>query len=358
MSAHVTHEMKHPHGDKLCRPMHKLELIKQGLSWPGKQRTLHVSRVPLVFREPYVATGYRPPDKPWSYYLVSVCELHNESVNVWTHLLAFVAVLAQLYRLSGRVHLTQHKDAQTLIGFSVGCLLNTLLSAAAHLLHSKSAWWHYVWFLIDYAGVTYYSFATVLGCVYVSSHPLVYSVIEPCVLPINIALSSFGFLTCCLAKLRFSDPYQPQRQRLMVAGLGVQALVGASPVLARFVHCLHDDHCSLSSLNHISVVFLLLAVCAVTFSAHLPEKLWVGQFDLFGQGHQIFHVVSMVTMVMELEGMYIDIKNGAAQHTSPDLKKMLAAYLVLVIIHVAILVSLKGHIQNKVNDVLEHIKDE
>ena len=348
-------KMEHTHRDTFCGLIKTLESIKQGLSWPGKGRAplRDVSEVPVVFREPYVTSGYRAPNQPWRYYLLSAFQLHNESVNVWTHLLAGLAVIAQLCRLSRLMDMTRHKDAATLVAFSVGCVLNALLSATAHLLHSKSAWWHYVWFLIDYAGVTYNSFATVLGCVYVSSHPLVYDVIEPYVLPANIALSVFGFVTCCLAKLRFSDPYQTKRKCIMVAALGLHALVGAVPLMARYVQCANDQHCSLSSLNHITIIFFLLAACAVSFSAHVPERLWHGKFDLFGQGHQIFHVFTAITMVMELEGMYIDIQNGASAHTTPNLTKMLTAYLILILIHIGILVALKTYVRDKVKGELK-----
>ena len=45
--------------------------------------------VPVVFREPHVEAGFRLLGQPWSYYIFSIFQLHNESLNIWTHLLAF-----------------------------------------------------------------------------------------------------------------------------------------------------------------------------------------------------------------------------------------------------------------------------
>ncbi len=46
--------------------------------------------VPKVFHEPHVEAGFRVLGQPWSYYICSVFQLHNESVNIWSHMLAFL----------------------------------------------------------------------------------------------------------------------------------------------------------------------------------------------------------------------------------------------------------------------------
>ncbi|KAK1880426.1 Membrane progestin receptor alpha [Dissostichus eleginoides] len=56
---------------------------------PSMPGTLKESEVPTYFRERYVSTGYRPLNQNWRYYFLSLFQRHNETINVWTHLLRF-----------------------------------------------------------------------------------------------------------------------------------------------------------------------------------------------------------------------------------------------------------------------------
>jgi len=68
---------------------------------PDMKRSLTIDEVPDVHKEPYVLTGYRPPQQPWRFYLMSIFSQHNETVNVWTHLLPCFYVLWLLKTYSG-----------------------------------------------------------------------------------------------------------------------------------------------------------------------------------------------------------------------------------------------------------------
>ncbi|XP_046372470.1 membrane progestin receptor alpha-B-like isoform X2 [Haliotis rufescens] len=335
-----------------------LDYMKILLRMPLHQPTLSVKKVAHMFKEPYILSGYRPTNKPWSYYFLSFFQLHNESVNVWTHSLAFVLVLTQLYRLSLSIDFATNKDAATIIGFSIGALIQVFLSSACHLLHAKSPWWHYIWFLLDYAGVTFNSFGTGLACFYVCSHKDVYGLVESVFLPFNILMSWIGFLSCCIAKLCFKDPYSKARKLLMVSALGSQAFLVGIPVLARYVPCILDDDCRLSSLTHLHFVFFFLICDALTFSTHFPEELKPGHFDIFGHGHQIFHICTLITMMVEMEAIKTDIVSGATAHTRPDLTSFLMAFAVLIVVELLTLVSIRGLINTKVKEVLSASKSD
>ena len=57
-------------------------------------------QVPLLFREANVLSGFRPLYRPWWYYILSILHLHNESMNVWTHILAVTLMTVKLVRFS------------------------------------------------------------------------------------------------------------------------------------------------------------------------------------------------------------------------------------------------------------------
>ncbi|CAM4952820.1 unnamed protein product, partial [Rotaria socialis] len=46
--------------------------------------------VPLVLTEPFILRGYRSTHQPWSYYWKSLFHKHNETINVWSHLIGIL----------------------------------------------------------------------------------------------------------------------------------------------------------------------------------------------------------------------------------------------------------------------------
>ena len=59
---------------------------------PSLPSTLRDADVPGLFREPYILSGYRPVGLSWRCYVLSLFQMHNETLNVWSHLLAGVCV--------------------------------------------------------------------------------------------------------------------------------------------------------------------------------------------------------------------------------------------------------------------------
>ena len=53
---------------------------------------------PSLFCEPYIHTGFRRINEPYSYYLKSLFYKHNETVNVWSHYLGAAYILTLIYR--------------------------------------------------------------------------------------------------------------------------------------------------------------------------------------------------------------------------------------------------------------------
>lgn len=49
--------------------------------------------VPSLFRERFILSGYRPVGQSWRCYVLSLFQVHNETLNVWSHLLAAVCVV-------------------------------------------------------------------------------------------------------------------------------------------------------------------------------------------------------------------------------------------------------------------------
>jgi hypothetical protein len=77
-------------------------------------------------------------------------------------------------------------------------------------------------------------------------------------------------------------------------------------------------------------VYILFVLQAFFFASHLPEKLFPGKFDILGQGHQIFHVLSTVCQCAQFHAIYHEIETGHASHGNPDLPHLVFSTLVLI----------------------------
>ncbi|XP_078579293.1 membrane progestin receptor alpha-like isoform X2 [Branchiostoma floridae x Branchiostoma japonicum] len=120
---------------------------------PVLKRSLSIDEVPDVQKEPYVLTGYRPPYRPWGFYLMSIFSQHNETVNVWTHLIPSFYVVYLLKTYSDEVSFAHDVSSMLLLLLGISNFTIQFLSACAHLLHSRSVAAYYVTFIFDFLGI-------------------------------------------------------------------------------------------------------------------------------------------------------------------------------------------------------------
>jgi hypothetical protein len=103
---------------------------------------------------PYIHTGYRL-HHPVAACLASMFQLHNETLNIWSHLAAFM-VWVPLAWEAARGHEFDALSASSKVVATAVLVLGSLLplcSAVAHTLHPASVRM-YVWmWRLDYAGI-------------------------------------------------------------------------------------------------------------------------------------------------------------------------------------------------------------
>uniref|UniRef100_A0A3Q3LLS0 Progestin and adipoQ receptor family member VIII n=1 Tax=Mastacembelus armatus TaxID=205130 RepID=A0A3Q3LLS0_9TELE len=281
---------------------HLSNLIPSSL--PSPRPTVAASRVPSLFREPYILSGYRPVKQDWRCYLLSVFQRHNESLNVWTHILASVVLLLRWWANVGILGYTLDAAFLPLILFLVSSLSYMFLSVTAHLLQSHSEHAHYFFFFMDYVGVALYQYGCSLGHYFYTSEPAWReSSISLLFLP---RAAFFGWLSCagcCFAKFRYQRPYPLQRKICQLIPTTLAYLLDISPVIHRLftVSWTHEP----SQLFHaLQIASFLLS--AVFFSFPIPECFFPGHCDFVGQGHQIFHVFLSLCTMFQLEALFQD----------------------------------------------------
>lgn len=272
-------------------------------SLPSPRPTVAVSQVPSLFREPYILSGYRPLRQDWRCYLLSVFQRHNESLNVWTHLLAGPVLLLRWWANVSALGFSLDAASLPLSLFLLSALAYLSLSVAAHLLQSHSERAHYFFFFLDYVGVAVYQYGCSLGHYFYTSEAAWRESVGLLFLP---GAAFFGWLSCagcCFAKSRYRRPYPLRRKVCQLIPSSMAYLLDISPV----AHRLTTVSWSLESsqpLHALQISSFLLA--AVFFSCPIPERFFPGRCDFVGQGHQIFHLFLSLCTVFQLEALFQD----------------------------------------------------
>nr|UYS55293.1 membrane progestin receptor beta [Physella acuta] len=289
-----------------------LDVLRNVFHLTKLQPTLPVEEVPLLFREPGVKSGYRPTKKDPTYYVKSAFQVNNETVNVWTHAIGFCIILLKTLSYLP-FYLDRDPRYWPMLGFGVCSLIFLALSTFAHAVHSASPLMHYLCFQIDYAGVAQFTLGGSLLMSYLQvSEEIVTSYFPYWVFPVNILLSFNDFLCCTIAKLKYRRPYPFARKLWQVIPLTTHASFSVFVLMGpRFFKCFRSPSCHMF-WEEPGLAFVFLAsiagiICAVFFSSHIPEKIWPGKFDFIGQGHQIFHVSSVILVIFQFQAAELDI---------------------------------------------------
>lgn len=329
---------------------------KISTSLKSTKHSATADKTPLLYCEPGVLSGYRVQHKPIKFYIKSLLQIHNETINIWTHLIACCLVMMKTYNC-----LKSLEDSDyfaVILCFGMCCVLYTAISTVAHTVHSKSPMYHYTCFQVDYMGIGYYAFGSSILLYYTGCHEKYYVTLQNVLLPAVVVMSWVGFICCCIAKLRYRRPYPFQRKLWNLCSFGFQCTSVFSVVLARYYDCFIDNKCTLSSLNHHTTVAIYILSSVVFFSSHIPEKYFPGKFDIFGQGHQIFHVLCSFGTLEQFNAAMIDIKTHTPLLTNhrPRLGSILTAMLVYTILVLLTLKCLRHYTKNRIKSDTEFEK--
>ncbi|XP_064624518.1 membrane progestin receptor beta-like [Lineus longissimus] len=322
------------------------DTIKRLLQFPRTQKTLKKSEVPLLFHEPGIETGYRPPNKPWTYYFISAFQLHNESMNIWTHLIGFFVVGAAMVYYHQKLNFLS-AQLYPMVIFGLTCLAFSLLSTAAHLLEAKSFFVHHFAYFLDYAGVGLYGFGTMTILSYYSADKRILQFFGAYFTPVNAIMAVTSCFCSCYGKLSYMRPYPIQRKLLNIVGNAVHLVLFAGPVFCRMFteDASQTDQVRAIAFNkHLSC--LLTFVIAVTFFAtHLPEKWCPGKFDIFGYSHAFFHISVIITVLLQFDAAAYELGTRDMGETFKWLTEPLSLFVYLMAVLVAdaaIIISFHG----------------
>uniref|UniRef100_A0A8C6SNE5 Progestin and adipoQ receptor family member VII, b n=1 Tax=Neogobius melanostomus TaxID=47308 RepID=A0A8C6SNE5_9GOBI len=276
-----------------------------GVSLPHSSLHVKLADVPEVFRERYVLSGYRQTDHSWRYYFLTLFQRHNESINVWTHLLTALIILVKCQEISQTVDFLRDPHAQPLFIILLTTFITLSFSALAHLLSAKSELSFFTFYFLDYFGVAVYQYGCAVAHYYYVIEEEWHSRVRGFYLPTAAFLSWLTCFGCCYGRYASLDMPKFANKLFQLVPCSLAYCLDTSPVVHRIYKC-YQTGCSDPAVSYHFYILILFVVSAYFFSFPHPESLFTGRCDFIGQGHQIFHVLMAACALMQIAALRMD----------------------------------------------------
>lgn len=286
---------------------------------PVVRKLLHWDDLPHWQRDnQHIHTGYRPASFSFLVSFRSLAYLHNETVNIYSHLLpSIMAVPAawQLYRaLAPRYETACQPDLMAFGCFFAGAAFCLGMSATYHTITNHSPAVARIGNTLDYVGI--------VGLISGSFIPSVYYGFY-CIPALQrlywIMICTIGLGCCCVSVVpQFRTPRWRPFRAAMFVGMGLSAVF---PVIHGLQLYGIDRMRRQIGLEWLLLQGFLYILGAGIYAARVPERLSPGKFDIVGSSHQIFHVLVVCAALAHLKGLLkaFDYRHSGIADACPGL---------------------------------------
>jgi len=239
--------------------------------------------VAMYLTQPYILKGYRV-DHRWSDAAASLFTLHNETWNVWSHLVLFLFFLWRtVVFLFHPGYSASWLDKLPFIVFLLSVQVCALASVAFHLFSCVSEKASLKLCACDFAGIL-----ILIGGSYISG--LYYGffcmqLMRHIYIGVITAVTVFGaYCSCC------SWFYTYEFRHLRIGVFGGLAGLGIVPTIHWVLtNDFHGDGRGVL-LHGIVAMYSLYACGLIFYVSRFPERHFPGLFDIFLSSHQIWHL--------------------------------------------------------------------
>ncbi|KAL9096775.1 MAG: hypothetical protein Q9165_001263 [Trypethelium subeluteriae] len=265
----------------------------------------------------FIRSGYRPASGSYLGSFQSLGYLHNESVNIYSHLMGVISALAaaiSLFSALGkRYHLADGDDLRVLSCYFAGAIACLGMSATYHLISNHSEVVAKFGNKLDYLGI--------VALIWGSFVPTVYYGFRDDVQLMKIYWAMISTIGAGCAVVSINSEFRKAKWRpfraAMFVGMGLSAVfpvlhglsiygvgrlnetMGLSwVVLQGFLYVLG------AGIYAVRIAFIRMHTGGLTIAQlRVPERWRPGQFDIWGSSHQIFHILVLCAAAAHLTGL-------------------------------------------------------
>ncbi|EHK47893.1 mPR-like GPCR protein [Trichoderma atroviride IMI 206040] len=249
----------------------------------------------------YILSGYRPERGDYLEILTSLTFLHNETCNVYTHLIGALLLPLIAFAVMQILSQPQFFDVSSsdyvIFGIFFCCAECCLIfSTIYHLVGSHSHAVEQFWLRMDLLGIVIVTVGTFIPGIYYIF------ICEPVLQKLHWAIiTSSGTVTAALISMP-----RLRTLRWRKARTGAYIALGASA----FIPLLHGVQLYGLEymLQYAGMKWYLLELffygCGVgLYGSRTPERFAPGKFDIWGSSHQLFHVCILCAMYIHITAL-------------------------------------------------------
>ena len=282
-------------------PSYQDNFIQQLRSNP--YRLLKYEELPKWYQSNHLClSGYRPVAGSWMTCFLSIGHLHNESLNIYTHLIPALSLLLGQVLIHGGLNyfypdaaLADHAIFSVQVNAAV---ITMLLSSTYHamLCHSEDV--ENLMLRVDYVGIL----TLILGSFFTGIYVGFYCDPIPCRIywAMIITLSSITAALVLHPKLQ-GMKFRPLRTWAFIS----TALSGFAPIIHGLVLYGWSEMWVRSGMPYWFLEGLVYGIGAFFFITRIPESIWPGRFDIWFSSHQFFHVFVVMASLVHLYGVWV-----------------------------------------------------
>ncbi|KAJ9134084.1 ADIPOR-like receptor IZH2 [Pleurostoma richardsiae] len=252
----------------------------------------------------FILSGYRPTSNSFRASAGSLLYLHNESVNIWSHLLgsfaaalcAVAACLLVRWELAPRWAGASSGDVVAFACFFGGAVACLGMSATYHALCNHSpevARWGNK---LDYTGIVFLIVGSYVPALYYGLFCL------PGLMTVYLSMICILGTGCLTVSWfdHFRTPAWRPYRALMFVGLGVSGVVPVLHGMEIYGYAALNER---MGLNWVLLQGATYIFGAFLYAARWPERTRPGKFDIWGSSHQLFHLLILLAAGFHLQGM-------------------------------------------------------
>ncbi|RAL04421.1 hemolysin III family protein [Aspergillus ibericus CBS 121593] len=248
----------------------------------------------------YIRHGYRPVSNSTHACFASWLYLHNETVNIYSHLIPAVFFLAGeglFYQyLQARYPDATLGDHAVFAFFLLTAVICLGMSATYHTLMNHSLHVSDLWLRLDYVGIIVLTLGDFVSGIYMVFY------CEP--LLRRIYWGMIITLSCITIVILLNPKFQGPRWRTFrVCTFVGTGLSGFAPLIHGISVFGFAKMMEQSGMPYYLGEGALLILGALFYTMRIPESLRPGKFDIFGCSHQIFHILVVLATAVQLIGI-------------------------------------------------------
>ncbi|KAH7304834.1 hemolysin-III channel protein-like protein Izh2 [Rhexocercosporidium sp. MPI-PUGE-AT-0058] len=248
----------------------------------------------------YIHSGYRPASASFKKSFASLGYLHNESVNIYSHLLGAVVFSAAgvfIYAaIKPRYETAALSDILAFGCFFLGAALCLGMSGTYHTISNHSPVVAKFGNKLDYVGIVFLITGSFIPSIFYGfyCHPHLRELYWIMICSLGVGCATVSIFE------RFRTPaWRPYRAGMFVL-MGLSAVFPVLHGLQLYgVHEMRDR----IGLTWLVLQGFFYILGAGLYAARWPERSWPGSFDIWGSSHQIFHVLVVMAAASHLYGL-------------------------------------------------------